>query len=110
MFHGAVFEGTKRLKVKESDRAQVMREELSKFGAKMIIEEDRVTVEDTVLYAPTEPLCGHNDHRVVMSLSVLSVLFGAEIEGADAVRKSYPDFFSKLRELNVEVEEYGMDQ
>lgn len=43
------------------------------------------------------PLCGHSDHRIVMALSVLAAVFGAEIDGAEAVNKSYPDFFRVIK-------------
>ena len=45
-----------------------------------------------------------------MALAVLCALTGGTIEGAEAVNKSFPDFFEKLRELCIEVEEHGMDQ
>ena len=61
--HGGIFTGTSRLRFKESDRAECMAEELKKFGTSVIIREDSVTVYPADFYAPTEPLCGHNDHR-----------------------------------------------
>jgi 3-phosphoshikimate 1-carboxyvinyltransferase len=41
-----------------------------------------------------------------MALSVLCTLVGGEIEGAEAVFKSYPDFFDALKKLNVGLEIY----
>ncbi len=108
--HGGTFTGTRRLRIKESDRVEAMREELAKFGVALTAEDDRVTV-GCGARAPWEGLRGHNDHRVVMALAVLCAKAGGgTIEGAEAVRKSFPDFFAKLRQLSVEVEEYGMDQ
>ncbi len=103
---GAKFTNTARLKIKESDRGAVMAQELAKFGARIHLSENEITVEKSALHAPTEKLCGHNDHRVVMSLSVLASAYGGEIEGAEAVRKSYPDFFEKIKTLSVEVQKY----
>ncbi len=99
--NGARFIGTRRLRDKESDRARAMRLELSKFGAELTVEENSVTVAPKRLHAPTERLCGHNDHRIVMSLAVLSTLFGGEIEGCEAVRKSYPQFFENINRLGI---------
>ena len=96
---GAEFTGTARLKIKESDRAEVMKEELSKFGINVKVEENRVTVLGGVLKAPKEKLKGHNDHRIVMALTLLCTLVGGEIEGIEAVNKSFPDFFSKISAL-----------
>ena len=99
--HGAVFTGTRRLALKESDRAAVMAGELSLFGAHVICAPDRVTVLPAPLHAPTRPLSGHNDHRVVMALSVLATRTGAVLDGAEAVSKSFPDFFSVLASLGI---------
>lgn len=102
---GARFVGTKRLRDKESDRIIAMKDELKKFGAELIVEENTVTVEKRELHAPTERLYGHNDHRIVMSLAVLCTMFGGEIEGCEAVKKSYPDFFNNLNKLGINIHE-----
>jgi 3-phosphoshikimate 1-carboxyvinyltransferase len=101
--YGGTFTGTKRLKIKESNRGEAMAEELSKFGVKVIVEDDKITVEKTTLKKPDSPLYGHNDHRIVMALSVLLTLTGGEIQGAEAVKKSLPDFFDRLEKLNIDI-------
>lgn len=103
--NGGKFINTRRLRVKESDRANVMAEELKKFGANVKVYENSVEIEKTQLKPPIVPLCGHNDHRIVMALSVLAVVFGAEIDGAEAVNKSYPDFFRDIKKAGVNVYE-----
>lgn len=105
---GARFIGTRRLKIKESDRAVAMKQELSKLGISIDVRENEVTVHGGRLHAPTEPLDGHGDHRIVMALSVLLTVTGGVIEGAQAVNKSFPDFFDRLTDLGVELH-YGMD-
>lgn len=103
MKNGAVLTGTRRLKIKESDRAEVMKKELSEFGAKITVKENEVIIEKTDLHPPKEPLHAHNDHRVAMSLSVIASLYGGTIEGAECVKKSYPDFFTQMKKLGLEV-------
>lgn len=103
--NGGKFINTRRLRVKESDRANVMAEELKKFGANVKVYENSVEIEKTQLNPPIVPLCGHNDHRIVMALSVLAAVFGAEIDGAEAVNKSYPDFFRVIKKAGVNVYE-----
>ncbi len=103
-FNGAHFTGTARLKIKESNRAEAMKEELSKFGAKVSVYENEVIIGKSELHSPNVPLCSHNDHRIVMALSVLLSVYGGVIEGAEAVNKSYPDFFDKIKSLGIEVE------
>ena len=98
---GGVFSGTKRLKIKESDRAAAMAEELKKFGTSVSVYDDSVVIYPAEFHAPTEPLSGHNDHRIVMSLAILLTLTGGEIEGAEAIKKSYPEFFDNLKSLGI---------
>ncbi len=103
MEQGAVFTETARLKIKESDRGTAMAEELLKCGVKMEVGEDCIVVPGGQLRAPRQPFDGHNDHRIVMALSVVSARVGGIIRGAEAVAKSLPDFFEKLSALGIEV-------
>lgn len=100
--NGAILTGTDRLKVKESDRGQVMHEELKKLGGGLIFGENKITVPEQSLHQSTK-LDGHNDHRIVMALSVILSQLGGEIDGAQAVRKSYPAFFEDIKKLGAEV-------
>lgn len=101
--HGAVFTGTKRLKIKESDRAEAMAEELAKFGINVSVEKNRVTVFGGKLKAPIQTLNGHSDHRIVMALSMLLTLTGGTLDGAESISKSYPDFFENLEKLRADI-------
>ncbi len=100
--HGGIFTETARLRIKESDRVAAMQAELAKLGVTMRAYADRVEI-DGGLHTPTEEINGHNDHRIVMSMAVLLVGIGGVIEGAEAVKKSYPAFFEDLRSLGIEV-------
>lgn len=101
--YGAVFTGTKRLKIKESDRAEAMAGELRKFGTSVKVDEDSVVIFPKEFHAPDEVLDGHNDHRIVMSLAILCSITGGTIKGAQAVAKSYPDFFDVIKKAGIEV-------
>lgn len=103
LYKGARFTGTRRLKIKESDRANSMKEELKKFGVSVTVGENFVDIKDPKIQAPTEVLYGHNDHRIVMALSVLSLINGGSIDGAEAINKSYPKFFEDLMSLGAEI-------
>ena len=107
--HGGRFTGTRRLAIKESDRGQAMKTELAKCGVAVGISENEITV-GCGAKTPTEPLFGHNDHRIVMAAAVLLSRLGGTVEGIEAVAKSYPDFFTQLQYVNTKVEiEHGMD-
>lgn len=100
--NGCVLTGTRRLKIKESDRGAAMEQELRKLGVRCILDEDRIEVFPGI-HAPTEPIDGHNDHRIVMAMSVLLTRVGGVIQGAEAVTKSFPDYFTQLEKLKIEV-------
>ena len=101
--NGGVFSGTKRLKIKESDRAAAMAKELKKFGTTVSVYENTVVIYPSDFHAPSEPLFSHNDHRIVMSLAILLTLVGGEICGAEAINKSYPAFFDDLKRVGISV-------
>ena len=95
-----------RLRLKESDRIAAMEQELRKLGGQIESDGGTVTIRRSALHAPAGPLWGHNDHRVVMSLTVLAAAAGlpVQIDGAEAVAKSWPGFFAAVRQLGVEVQ------
>lgn len=103
IFHGGHFINTNRLTIKESNRIKDLEEELNKFGITLELPDNEVIIKKQEINAPTEVLDGHNDHRIIMALSVLLSITGGKIKGEDAVTKSYPNFFNDLKELGIEV-------
>ena len=93
--------GTKRLTHKESDRALTIAQEFRKLGIRI----DIVSEEDTMIIEGGSPRGGvassRNDHRIAMALSVLSLCADGEvvIAGAEAINKSYPNFWKDLETL-----------
>ena len=101
LHHGARLTGTRRRRFKESDRGAAMAEEMAKFGIRLENGENEIVVPDAEPGRPDEILSGHNDHRIVMALAAVCVKTGGEIDGAEAVRKSLPDYWERLKELGV---------
>ena len=101
--NGATFTGTDRLKVKESDRGTAMHEELQKLGGGLVLGDNTITVPKQTLCYNGVRLNGHNDHRIVMALSVILSVIGGDIDGIEAVRKSYPTFFDVITQLGAKV-------
>ncbi len=101
--NGAVFTGTRRLAIKESDRASAMAEELEKFGVRTEVNENSVRIYDCPLKTPGQVLSCHNDHRIVMALTLLASVTGGRISGAQAIEKSFPRYFETLGTLSAEV-------
>lgn len=100
----SILTGTGRLKVKESDRGQVLEKELGGMGVKIDNHEDHIEIS-----GPSEingGICdSHGDHRIAMAMVALAVSANKRIDlyGADAVNKSYPDFYDHIRELGASV-------
>ena len=103
MKNGAVFTGTERLKAKESDRGLAMHEELKKLIGGLIFGDSMITVPKQNLQYKGTPVSGHNDHRIVMAMSVILTKIGGTVAGAEAIRKSYPGFFDDIKQLGAEV-------
>ena len=101
--HGAKFTGTKRLQIKESDRGAVMAEELVKFGIKVDVMENEIIVYPGKLQEPKETLSSHNDHRIAMTMATLCTITGGMIEGAESVRKSFPNYYEIIESLGIQV-------
>ena len=98
-----------RLRLKESDRIAAMQTELAKLGLVVECEGDTLVIRGNggaSCAAPREALCGHNDHRVVMALAVAAsrCTGPVTITGAEAVAKSWPNFFADLQKTGVKVE------
>lgn len=97
--HGGTLTGTHRLKLKESDRARAMADELTKYNCHIIVNDNSVNIIKKELHTPKEILSSHNDHRVAMALSLLCFEHGGTISGAEAVNKSFGDFFQIIDTL-----------
>ena len=117
MVLGLLCEGTtvirnaERLRLKESDRIAAMEAELRACGGVLESEGGTITVHGCAdkLHAPAGTLHGHNDHRVVMSLAVLALSTGLAltVDDAEAITKSWPNFFDAIKPLGAEVEYAG---
>jgi 3-phosphoshikimate 1-carboxyvinyltransferase len=101
--NGGRLVGTKRLAIKESDRGMAMAKELSKFGIPVAVMEDEIHVYPHELKSPKEHLDSHNDHRIAMTMAVLCTITGGVIKDAEAVSKSFPNFFDVLENLGIKV-------
>lgn len=102
--HGAHFTNTRRLSIKESNRSKAVAEELIKIGVDIIVYENDVYINKSNLKSPKDAFNSHNDHRLVMALSLISTLFDITINDAQAINKSYPSFFNTLQLLGAEYE------
>lgn len=101
--HGGHFINTRRLAVKESNRAMAMKEELEKAGVKVMVNENDVVVEPSLATMDRIEFNSHNDHRIAMALSLYSTVATIEINDASCIDKSYPQYWDNLTRLGMEV-------
>lgn len=99
----SVLNHTRRLRIKESDRAMAMEQELKKWGVNIQVFEDSIEIEGKREWKAdhTVIIDSHNDHRIVMAMTIFGLLAKSPsiIEGAQAVNKSYPDFFKDVEKI-----------
>ena len=109
-----------RLRIKESDRLATVCDFLTILGTDIRQTEDGLIIHEnknntdpsgTAAHCPAPPLSGgtvssHNDHRIAMAAAVASCRADGPIviTGAEAVKKSYPDFFTDFTKLGGKIE------
>ncbi len=86
--------GAKELRVKESDRIQVMADGLDILGIENQVLEDGIKIQGGKFSKPTGIVESHHDHRISMSFAVASLRckYPIEINGVDNVKTSFPNF------------------
>ncbi len=97
--------GAKRLKIKESDRLEAIASALGNIGGKIAVKDDSLEIEPVTGFHGGV-IDGCNDHRIVMASAIASTMADGEITitGAEAVAKSYPDFWTDFASLGGNVE------
>ncbi len=96
--------GVNRLLFKESNRALTLRDEFKRMNVDIELNGDIMTIKGGNEIKGAK-VSSHNDHRIAMACSVaaLAAKGNTTIHDADAVKKSYPDFFKDLKGLKVKV-------
>lgn len=98
-----VIEGVSRLTHKESNRGITLQQEFAKLGIAVELRDNLMIIKGGAIKAAM--VHSHEDHRIAMACAVAAL--GADgavaINGAEAVNKSYPQFWSHLQQLNVPV-------
>jgi 3-phosphoshikimate 1-carboxyvinyltransferase len=96
----STIKGVSRLTHKESDRGQTLQEEFGKMGVRIELDGDLMKIEGTGRVQGAKVHSRH-DHRIAMACAVagLGAAGDITIEQANAVKKSYPDFFNDLKKL-----------
>ncbi len=101
-----VVKGASRLRLKESDRIKSVAAMLASLGVKAEETDDGLIIEGAERFVGGT-VDSFGDHRIVMAASIAAARCDGAIiiEGAQAVKKSYPQFFVEARKLGIEATE-----
>lgn len=110
----SVITGVNRLTHKESNRSLTLQEEFGKMGIEIVLQDDLMLVkgggsaigangEKSAAGVKGANVHSHHDHRIAMACAVAGLKATGEttIEVAEAVGKSYPNFYEHMQSLGV---------
>ncbi|MCH2261626.1 MAG: 3-phosphoshikimate 1-carboxyvinyltransferase [Candidatus Thioglobus autotrophicus] len=99
--------GAKELRVKESDRIQVMADGLTILGIKNEVLEDGIRIQGGEFSKQNLVIKSHYDHRISMSFAIASSRseYDIKIEGVDNVQTSFPNFVELANRIGMNIEE-----
>jgi 3-phosphoshikimate 1-carboxyvinyltransferase len=102
-----ILTGAKELRVKESDRIQVMADGLMSLGVSCEVLEDGIVIKGGEYKQPSSVIKSHHDHRISMSFAVASLRskFNIEIDDVENVRTSFPNFVELANSAGMCIEE-----
>ena len=100
---GCHLTGLHTLKIKETDRLQALRIELTKLGANISVTNDSLTLLATKNINSNVKIATYNDHRMAMAFAPLALKVPVVIENAEVVSKSYPDFWEDLKNMGFKI-------
>ena len=104
-----ILTGAKELRVKESDRIQVMADGLTSLGINNEVLEDGIRISGGEFKKQTNSIKSHHDHRISMAFAIASVRskFDIEIEGVDNVKTSFPNFIELANSIGMKITQTG---
>lgn len=92
--------GLHTLKIKETDRLEAMKIELTKLGGVVDITKDSFHLKKVVEIKSNVTIETYDDHRMAMAFAPLAICKPISINNPDVVSKSFPDFWTHLKGMN----------
>ncbi len=102
---GCHLTGLHTLKIKETDRLEALRIEMTKLGANITVTNDSLTLAASNHINSNVSIATYNDHRMAMAFAPLALKVPIIIDNAEVVSKSYPDFWEDLKTLGFKISE-----
>lgn len=104
------FKGLHTLKIKETDRLEALKIELSKLGATVLVSADSISMRTSRKLHSNQndipQIATYNDHRMAMAFAPLALLFPIKIKEAEVVKKSCPLFWEYVSKIGVSYSSY----
>lgn len=97
--------GLHTLRIKETDRLQALKNELEKLGGRVDITSDSLHLWSSSKIKEGVSIDTYNDHRMALAFAPLALKVPLQINDAQVVSKSFPEFWENLRELDISAEE-----
>ena len=95
--------GLHTLKIKETDRLEALKTELSKLGAIIVVSENSLTLNQSNRILSDIKISTYQDHRMAMAFASLALKVPLIIEDAEVVSKSYPTFWENLKMIGFKI-------
>jgi 3-phosphoshikimate 1-carboxyvinyltransferase len=102
---GCHLTGLHTLKIKETDRLEALKTELTKLGATISVTNDSLTLEASKIILPNIEIATYQDHRMAMAFAPLALLTSIVIQEAEVVSKSFPTFWKDLKTIGFQISE-----
>jgi 3-phosphoshikimate 1-carboxyvinyltransferase len=96
--------GLHTLKIKETDRLEALKAELSKLGAAISVTDESLHLKPSTIINENIAIKTYQDHRMAMAFAPLALRVPISIEEAEVVSKSYPDFWNDLKSVGFQIE------
>ncbi|MBT8282981.1 MAG: 3-phosphoshikimate 1-carboxyvinyltransferase [Muriicola sp.] len=100
---GCRITGLHTLKIKETDRLEALKTELTKLGAHIEVSDHHLEMTAVDHINKAVSIATYKDHRMAMAFAPLALKTDLYIEEAAVVSKSYPDFWRDLEQLNFQI-------
>ena len=98
---GCDLTGLHTLKIKETDRLEALKMELTKLGAEISVTNDSLYLKSSSAIKEKISISTYQDHRMAMAFAPLALKVPIVIEDAVVVSKSYPDFWKDLALVGI---------
>ncbi|CAA0194467.1 3-phosphoshikimate 1-carboxyvinyltransferase [Tenacibaculum maritimum] len=97
--------GLHTLKIKETDRLEALKEELTKLGADIQVTNETLHLKKNREMKENISIATYNDHRMAMAFAPLALKKKITILNAEVVTKSYRAFWNDMKKIGIEIKE-----